>query len=184
MRKKYNMPQQTLLVWIDLEMTGLDATRDVILEIASVVTDAQLNVIAQGPAVVVHHAKPIFDHMNTIVRAMHTSSGLLDRVVASNISVQEAEAQMTDFIRAHTNGARALLSGNSIWNDRTFLQRYMPQILELLHYRMVDVSTVKELVLNWYPDLVEFQKKKSHRALDDIYESIAELNYYRQHYFV
>lgn len=178
------MPQKTLLLWIDLEMTGLDATRDVILEIASIITDAQLNIIAQGPSLVMHHAQPIFDHMNTMVRAMHTSSGLLDRVATSDISVQEAEAQIADFIRAHTNGARTLLAGNSIWNDRNFLQRYMPRVLELLHYRMVDVSTVKELVLNWYPNAGEFQKKKNHRALDDIYESIAELNYYRQHYFV
>ncbi len=184
MRKKYSMQQQTSLVWIDLEMTGLDAMRDVILEIASVITDAQLNVIAEGPSLVVHHAQPILDHMNTVVRAMHTSSGLLDRVGNSDISVQDAEMEIVDFIRAHTNGARILLAGNSIWNDRTFLQRYMPRILELLHYRMVDVSTVKELVLNWYPDVVEFQKKKNHRALDDIYESIAELSYYRQHYFV
>lgn len=176
---------RNIFLWVDLEMTGLDPQKDVVLEIASMVTDAQLNIMAEGPSIVIHHTHDVLNHMDNKVRAMHTQSGLLDRVISSNISLGIAEQQIYEFAAAHTQkGTRALLAGNSIWNDRAFLQRYMPRVLTLLHYRVIDVSTVKELVLNWYPNAVEFKKQKRHRALDDIHESISELKHYKSQYFV
>ena len=176
--------QNTLLVWIDLEMTGLNPECDVILEIACVITDVQLTVRAEGPSLVIHQPATDLDAMSPMVRGLHTASGLLPLVGQSNVSVADAEQQISDFIAQYCKHNQGRLAGNSIWNDRQFLSEYMPRILQPLHYRMIDVSTVKELVLQWYPMAPKFEKQNKHRAVDDIHESIAELRFYRQHYFV
>lgn len=173
------------LVWIDMEMSGLDPEKDVILEIATIVTDNDLNVIAIGPNLVVHREASLFATMDDWNRRHHTKSGLWDAVLKSTIDEQEAERQTIEFIKAHTKEKESPLCGNSIWQDRRFLVRYMKSIDEHLHYRLVDVSTIKELVQGWYPESEKFKAKKaSHRALDDIIESIEELKYYRDHFFI
>ncbi len=179
-----NSMQALLLVWIDLEMTGLNPDRDVILELACVITDAQLNVVAEGPQFVIHQSESMLAVMHAHVRKLHTDSGLLSLVAESTTTVDHAEQQIVDFIKQHCKDNQGRLAGNSVWKDRAFLQVYMPRMLDLLHYRIIDVSTIKELVLQWYPDAAKFEKRNTHRAIDDIHESIAELRYYREHYFV
>jgi oligoribonuclease len=174
----------SLLVWIDLEMTGLNPDRDVILEIACVITDGQLRVVAEGPSVVIHQPDAALAVMSPMVRGLHTASGLLTLIAQSDISVADAQQQLVDFIATHCKTNQGRLAGNSIWKDRMFLSAYMPRILVPLHYRIIDVSTIKELVLQWYPGVAKFEKQNKHRAIDDVYESIAELRYYREHYFV
>jgi len=174
----------SLLVWMDLEMTGLNPDRDVILEIACVITDGQLQIVAEGPSVVIHQPATALEAMSPMVRGLHTASGLLSLVVQSDINVVDAQQQLVDFIAAHCKNNQGRLAGNSVWKDRMFLSAYMPRILQPLHYRIIDVSTIKELVLQWYPSIAKFEKQNRHRAIDDIYESIAELQYYRKHYFV
>ena len=164
-----------MLAWIDLEMTGLDPSRHVIVEIASLVTDDELAIVAEGPDLVVH-ATP------AQLADMHTRSGLLDAITASNLSLQEGGAQTLAFLKAHIPEPRTVpLAGNSIGTDRRFLAAQLPEIEEYLHYRSVDVSTVKELCRRWYPDIYKAapEKKGGHRALQDIRESEAELAYYR-----
>lgn len=173
-----------MLVWIDLEMTGLNPDRDVILEITCVITNGQLQVVAEGPSIVIHQSDTALAVMSPMVRGLHTASGLLPLVSQSTISIADAQQQFVDFIAAHCKPNQGRLAGNSVWKDRMFLSTYMPRILQPLHYRIIDVSTLKELVLQWYPDVAKFEKQNKHRALDDIYESIAELRYYREHYFV
>lgn len=171
------------LVWIDLEMTGLDVERDVIVEIAAIVTDGALETLVEGPELVVHAPDGALDAMVDVVRDMHAKSGLTAAVRASRLSVADAEAQVLEFVRAHVPTARtAPLAGNSISADRMFLHRYMPALESHVHYRNVDVSTVKELVRRWYPDTYAGRpaKEGDHRALADIRESIEELRYYRQ----
>ena len=168
-------------------MTGLDPTRDVIVEIATIVTDDELNVVAEGPDLVVHQPPAALEGMDPVVVEMHTSSGLLEAIAASTISLEDAGAQTLAFIREHVPEARTVpLCGNSIGTDRRFLLRYLPAIEEHLHYRSVDVSTIKELARRWYPAVLAAQPRKAtaHRALDDIRESIAELRYYRERLFV
>lgn len=174
------------LVWIDLEMTGLDAKKDVILEIACIITDSNLNVVAEGPVLVIHQSQDMLASMDAWPKKQHTQSGLIERVRASSITTQHAEDQIVAFIKEHCSPNTALLAGNSVWQDRVFLHAYMPQILTYLHYRIIDVSTVKELVARWYPDSphVKFEKKDTHRALQDINESIAELKHFRTYFFV
>jgi len=172
-----------LLVWIDLEMTGLNPVRDHILEIGCVITDGNLNLIAQGPQLVIHQSATALTVMSPAVRALHEASGLLPLVAQSKVSVADAEQQVYDFITHHCKNNQARLAGNTVWQDRQFLQAYMPRILQPLHYRIIDVSTVKELVLQWYPSARKYEKQNKHRVLDDIHESIAELRYYRAHYF-
>lgn len=176
-----------MLVWMDLEMTGLDPDRDVIVEIATIVTDDDLNVVAEGPELVVHQPPSALVGMDKVVVDMHTSSGLLDQIAASTVSLEEAGAATLAFIKAHVPEPRTVpLCGNSIGTDRRFLARYLPDIENHLHYRSVDVSTIKELARRWYPRVLTAQPRKAtaHRALDDIRESISELAYYRQHLFV
>ena len=176
-----------MLVWMDLEMTGLDPERDTIVEIATIVTDDDLNVVAEGPDLVIHQPPEALAAMEPVVVQMHTNSGLLEAIAASTVTLEEAGAATLDFIRQHVPTPRTVpLCGNSIGTDRRFLVRYLPDIEEHLHYRSVDVSTVKELARRWYPDaLAELPRKATaHRALDDIRESIAELAYYRQRVFV
>jgi oligoribonuclease len=173
------------LVWIDLEMTGLDPATCVIVEIATVVTDSNLNLIAEGPALVLHHTDAVLDGMNDFVRDLHTRSGLLDQIRASTITLADANLATAAFLRAHATVGSSPLCGSSIWKDRAFLERYMPNVLALLHYRMIDVSTVKEVVRRWYPPAYHAPpKRETHRALDDIRESIAELQWYRSKVFV
>ena len=172
---------------MDLEMTGLDPARHVIVEIATLVTDDQLNVVAEGPDLVVHQDDAALAEMDLVVVEMHTKSGLLDAIRSSTISLEEAGAQTLEFIKTHVTEARRVpLCGNSIGMDRRFLAAYLPEIEEYLHYRSVDVSTVKELVKRWYPSLNSGRPRKagSHRAMDDALESISEMKFYREHVFV
>ncbi|MCB9508061.1 MAG: oligoribonuclease [Myxococcales bacterium] len=169
------------IVWLDLEMTGLDPDRERIIEIATVITDAQLNIVKEGPDLVVHQPDAILDGMDEWNRTHHGGSGLTERVRRSRVSESEAEDQTLSFVSRYIGGARkAPLAGNSIHQDRRFLERYMPRLNDYLHYRNIDVSTVKELAKRWYPDVRPYAKENSHRALEDIRESIAELRYYRQ----
>ncbi|MGK2947449.1 MAG: oligoribonuclease [Acidimicrobiales bacterium] len=175
-----------MLVWMDLEMTGLDPARHVIVEIATIVTDDELNVVAEGPDLVVHQPPEALTGMEQVVVDMHTSSGLLTAIAASTISLEQAGAATLAFIKEHVPEARTVpLCGNSIGTDRRFLALHLPEIEEHLHYRSVDVSTIKELTRRWYPGAIEAVPRKAtaHRALDDIKESIEELRWYRQHVF-
>jgi oligoribonuclease len=172
---------------MDLEMTGLVPARHVIVEIATLVTDDDLNIIAEGPDLVVHQDDAALAEMDEVVVDMHTRSGLLDAIRASTLTLADAGAQTLEFIKTHVPEARRVpLCGNSIGMDRRFLAAYLPEIEEYLHYRSVDVSTVKELVKRWYPALNSSRPRKTgaHRALDDVMESVAEMKYYREHVFV
>ena len=174
-------------MWMDLEMTGLDPGKDVIVEIATLVTDDDLNVVAEGPDLVVHQPDAALAVMEAFVLDMHTKSGLLDAIRASTVSLDEAGAQTLAFIKEHAPEPGTVpLCGNSIGTDRRFLAAYLPEIENWLHYRSVDVSSVKELVRRWYPSVRADRPKKAgaHRALDDIRESVAELRYYRERVFV
>jgi oligoribonuclease len=176
-----------VLVWMDLEMTGLDHKSDVIVEIATVVTDDELETLAEGPDIVVHQPDDVLARMDPFVVEMHTRSGLLDAIRASTTSLADAGAETLAFIRAHAPDPGTVpLCGNSIGTDRRFLAAYLPEIEEHLHYRSIDVSSIKELVRRWYPTVRQARPQKlgSHRALDDIRDSIAELRYYRQTVFV
>jgi oligoribonuclease len=175
-----------MLVWMDLEMTGLDPAKDVIVEIATIVTDDELEIVAEGPDLVVHQPDDALTGMDPVVVEMHTASGLLEAIKSSTISLEEAGAATLEFIKAHVPEPRTIpLCGNSIGTDRRFLAIYLPEIEEHLHYRSVDVSTIKELTRRWYPGALEATPRKAtaHRALDDIRESIEELRWYREHVF-
>ena len=171
---------------MDLEMTGLDHTRDVIVEIATIVTDDELEIVAEGPDLVVHQPDDALVAMDPVVVLMHTSSGLLEAIKASTTTLEEAGAATLEFIKSHVPEPRTIpLCGNSIGTDRRFLATYLPEIEEHLHYRSVDVSTIKELTRRWYPGALEATPRKAtaHRALDDIRESIEELRWYRSNVF-
>jgi oligoribonuclease len=171
---------------MDLEMTGLDPTRHVIVEIATIVTDDELNVVGDGLDLVVHQPPEALAEMGDVVKAMHMSSGLLDEIPASKVSLAEAGDRTLELIKSHVPVAGTVpLCGNSIGTDRRFLAAYLPEIEAYLHYRSVDVSTIKELARRWYPGVLGAAPEKagSHRALDDIIESIAELRYYREKVF-
>ncbi|MEY3566601.1 MAG: oligoribonuclease [Actinomycetota bacterium] len=172
---------------MDLEMTGLDPNRDVIVEIATIITDDELNVVAEGPDIVIHQSDEVLAAMDPFVVDMHTKSGLLVAIKESTIGLAEAGERTLAFIKSHVPEARTVpLCGNSIGTDRRFLARYLPDIENHLHYRSVDVSTIKELVKRWYPgaDTKRPFKAGNHRALGDVHESIAELRFYRQRVFV
>jgi len=171
------------LIWIDLEMTGLDPETCRILEIATIVTDGQLNEIAAGPDLVVHQPDELLDTMNSWCVRQHGESGLTKAVRESTLSLEAAEEQTLAFLVQHTKPGASPLCGNSVGQDRKFIDRYMPKLANFLHYRTVDVSSVKELVKRWYPPLPVFTKKGNHRALEDIRDSIAELRFYREHVF-
>jgi oligoribonuclease len=167
---------------MDLEMTGLDPARNVIVEIATLITDDDLAVIAEGPDLVVHAGAPELDAMEPVVREMHTKSGLLAAIEASTLTLEDAGRQTLEFLKSHVTARGTVpLCGNSIGTDRRFLAVHLPEIENWLHYRSVDVSTVKELCRRWYPGVLAKapDKKTSHRALDDVRESVAELAYYR-----
>ncbi len=172
-----------MLVWMDLEMTGLDHTSDVIVEIATLVTDDDLAIVAEGPDLVVHQPDDVLAKMDPFVIDMHTKSGLLEQIKASTITLEEAGQETLAFIKEHVPEARSVpLCGNSIGTDRRFLAAYLPEIEEYLHYRSVDVSSIKELVRRWYPLVLSERgwKQGAHRALDDIRESVNELQLYRE----
>jgi oligoribonuclease len=175
------------LVWLDAEMTGLDVERDVLIEVAALVTDSELNLLGTGVDVVIHADEAALGSMVEIVREMHDKSGLTDAVRGSTISVADAEQMIMDYVTTYVSEPRtAPLCGNSIATDRGFLAKYMPRFDQYLHYRMIDVSSVKELCRRWYPRTYFGQPQKglAHRALADIQESIRELEYYRRTVFV
>jgi len=175
------------LVWIDCEMTGLDLGRDRLIEIAALVTDSDLNVLGDGVDVVIHAEEDALTGMLEVVTEMHTRSGLIDEVRASTVDVAAAEAMVLDYVKAHVPQAKvAPLAGNSIATDRGFIARDMPALDDYLHYRMIDVSSIKELCRRWYPRIYFGQPEKglTHRALADIHESIKELQFYRRTAFV
>ena len=176
-----------MLVWMDLEMTGLEPSTDVIVEIATIVTDDDLEITAEGPDLVVNQPAEVLAEMDEVVRDMHTRSGLLDQIATSTLTVEQAGRATLDFLTDHVPEPRTVpLCGNTIGTDRRFLAAYLPDIENHLHYRSVDVSTIKELARRWNPAILKAapSKKTSHRALDDIRESIEELRYYRSTFFI
>jgi oligoribonuclease len=171
------------LIWLDLEMTGLDPEQDVIIEIATIVTDAHLNVLAEGPSIVIHQSDTVLEAMNAWCIKQHGQSGLTQRVRDSKVSCADAEQQTIDFLKALVDVGHSPMCGNTIGQDRRFLVKYMPQLEAYFHYRNVDVSTLKELARRWRPELLDGLKKEgSHLALDDVRDSIAEMAYYRDHF--
>lgn len=176
-------PHPDNLVWIDLEMTGLDTQRDTIIEIATLVTDADLQVLAEGPVYAIAQSEAALTGMDDWNRTQHGRSGLLQRVRASEVSLQQAERETLAFLRAWVPERASPMCGNSICQDRRFLHRLMPELERYFHYRNLDVSTVKELVRRWYPDIGLFEKGSTHLALADIRDSIEELRFYRSRVF-
>ncbi len=171
------------LIWIDLEMTGLDPDNDLIIEIATIITDKNLNILAEGPVLAVHQPNSAIDAMDDWNQKHHGQSGLIDRVKASKLDDAEVEKQTVEFLKQWVPENTSPICGNSICQDRRFLYRYMPKLEAYFHYRNLDVSTLKELAARWAPDLQKgFQKKAAHKALDDIIESIEEMKYYREHF--
>jgi len=178
------MPQANYLVWIDLEMTGLDPEQERIIEIATIVTDSDLNTIEEGPVIAVHQSDSLLDGMDEWCTRTHGESGLTQRVRDSKVSEIDAEQQTIEFLQRYLEPGQSPLCGNSIGQDRRFLVKYMPELEAFFHYRNLDVSTVKELARRWRPDVLDGVKKKgSHLALDDIRDSIDELRHYREHFF-
>ena len=178
------MPQdQNNLVWLDMEMTGLDPDRDKIIEIAFVVTDSQLETVAEAPVLVVHQPDSVLDAMDDWNKSTHARSGLIAKVKASSLTEPEAEQKFLDFLAEHLPIRTSPMCGNSICQDRRLMARHMPRLEAYFHYRNLDVSTLKELVKRWKPELAKgLTKHGKHEALADIYESIAELKYYREHF--
>ena len=173
------------LIWIDLEMTGLDPMTDTIIEIATVITDKHLNVLATGPVLAIHESDEKLAAMDEWCVNTHTASGLIDRVKDSNIDAAEAERQTLVFLENYVAKGKSPMCGNTICQDRRFMARYMPQLEAYFHYRHLDVSTIKELAKRWRKDLLSgYVKKGSHLALDDVLESIEELKYYRTHFLI
>ena len=172
------------LIWIDLEMTGLIPEHDVIIEIATVVTDAELNILAEGPVMAIYQPDAVLDQMDEWCTTQHGKSGLTARVKGSEFSTAEAEQATLAFLAKWVPEGKSPMCGNSIGQDRRFLQRFMPRLANYFHYRNIDVSTLKELAARWQPQLLNgFKKTGTHLALDDIRESIAELKYYRKTFF-
>jgi oligoribonuclease len=171
------------LIWIDLEMTGLDTQNDLIIEIATIVTDAELNILAEGPMLAIHQSDEVMNGMDEWNTKQHGQSGLTERVKNSTIDEKEAERQTIEFLQQYVPAGKSPMCGNSICQDRRFLARCMPELEEYFHYRNLDVSTLKELARRWAPEVFNsFKKESSHLALDDIRDSIDELKYYREHF--
>ncbi|KAI9484743.1 ribonuclease H-like domain-containing protein [Zychaea mexicana] len=166
-------------------MTGLDIAKDRLIEIAVLITDGDLNIVAEGPELVINQPRELMDNMNDWCKEHHGASGLTKAVLESQVSTENAKDQVLDFLKKHIKTGEAPLAGNSVHADKRFLEKEMPELVDYLHYRIVDVSTIKELTRRWYPDIAKgVQKKNCHRALDDIKESISELQYYQKHVFI
>lgn len=175
--------KDTNLIWIDLEMTGLDPQNDRIIEIATIVTDSNLNILAEGPVLAVHQSDTLLNAMDEWNTKQHNKSGLVKRVKESKVSEAEAETKTVEFLQEYVNQNKSPMCGNSICQDRRFLARYMPTLEKYFHYRNLDVSSVKELAKRWAPEVAKsFKKKSKHLALEDIKESIEELIHYREHF--
>ena len=176
--------KQSHLVWMDLEMSGLDPEENTILEIATLITDFNLNVVAEGPVIAIHQTDELLDSMDEWNTNCHKKTGLTDRVKKSDVDMKGAELLTLDFIKKHVDKNTSPLCGNTIWQDRRFLIRYMPELENYCHYRNIDVSSIKELYTRWYPNLPVFEKAKVHSAMKDIIESVDELKYYRNRIFL
>jgi oligoribonuclease len=176
-------PNEMNLIWVDLEMTGLEPDTDRIIEVAVVVTDMHLNLVAEGPVFAIHQSDETLDKMDAWNKGTHGRSGLIDRVRASTVSEEQAEAELIAFLRQYVPAGKSPMCGNTICQDRRFMVRTMPKLEAFFHYRNLDVSTLKELCRRWKPELVGgFKKHQKHTALADIIESIEELKYYREHF--
>jgi oligoribonuclease len=178
------MAMQDALVWVDLEMTGLDPDRDRVIEIATIVTNAHLEILAEGPVLAIHQSEAVLAKMDDWNQRQHGQSGLLDRVRASTLDERAIEQMTIDFLARYIDGGKSPMCGNSVCQDRRFMARHMPQLESFFHYRNLDVSTIKELARRWRPDVLDgYKKKGTHLALDDIRESIHELRHYRSTFF-
>ena len=176
-------PNEFRLVWLDMEMTGLDPEKERIIEVAVVITEPDLTIVAEGPVLVVHQPDSLLDAMDSWNKSTHGKSGLIDRVKASTLSESDAEHQLITFMAQYVPAGRSPLCGNTVSQDRRFMFNYMPKLEQFFHYRTIDVSTLKELARRWKPELLKgFEKRSKHEALADIYESIDELKYYREHF--
>jgi len=177
------MKNSSNLIWIDLEMTGLDPDKEKIIEIATIVTDKDLNILAEGPMMAISQPKPLLDAMGEWCTTHHGDSGLTQRVLETDVTDAIAEQATIDFLKDWIEPGKSPMCGNSIGQDRRFLVRYMPKLADYFHYRNLDVSTLKELAVRWKPGILSgFSKENKHLALDDIRESIEELVYYREHF--
>ncbi|MDP8033125.1 oligoribonuclease [Pasteurella atlantica] len=181
-QNNHNLSQQNL-IWIDLEMTGLDPQKERIIEIATIVTDKDLNILAEGPVLAIHQSDELLSKMSDWCVKTHTANGLVERVKQSKLTERAAELQTISFLKQWVQKGVSPICGNSVAQDKRFLYRYMPDLAEYFHYRHLDVSTLKELASRWKPDILkQFEKKNTHLALDDIRESIEELKFYRTHF--
>jgi oligoribonuclease len=180
---EYMADREQRMVWIDLEMTGLNIDRESIIEIATIITDGELNIIAHGPNLAITVDESLIEGMDEWNTTHHFESGLVKRIREQGVDLSEAEEMTLDFLKEWVDHNTAPLCGNSVWNDRRFLEKEMPLVADYLHYRMIDVSTVKELARRWYPEVEKYPKKGAHLALDDIIESVEELDYFRTKVF-
>ena len=178
------VPNEFRLVWLDMEMTGLDPERERIIEVAVVVTEPDLTVVAEGPVLVIHQPDSLLDAMDSWNRSTHSKSGLTAKVKASAMTEEQAQDELIAFLSQYVPAGKSPLCGNTVSQDRRFMFNYMPKLEQFFHYRTIDVSTLKELARRWKPELLKgFEKRSKHEALADIYESIDELKYYREHFF-
>lgn len=185
MEAQSNVMNKDNLIWLDMEMTGLSPDTDRIIELAAVITDAELNVLGESPVIVVHQSDAVLDSMDAWNKGTHGKSGLIDKVKASTTDEAEATQQMLAFLKQYVPDGKSPMCGNSICQDRRFMANYMPELEAFFHYRNLDVSVFKELARRWKPALYSgFKKSSKHTALADVYESIEELKYYREHFIV